>query len=61
MMDAECIFERPCVLHQEAARLVGLEKPLVRVHPDRIRAFDPAQNPLALVGHHREAPVCAST
>ena len=55
--DAEGVLERVLVLHQQAAGLVGLEQPFVRIQPDRIGALDPAQEPLAPLGHHRETAI----
>ena len=39
-MDLERALKRAAVLHQQAARLVGLKEPLVRVQPDRIGALN---------------------
>ena len=55
--DAEGVLERALVLHQQAAGLVGLEEPLVRIQPDRIGTLDPAQQPPAPLGHHRKAAI----
>ena len=57
MPNRECVLERAYILHQKAARLVRLEEPFVRIQPDGIGAFDPAQELLAALGHHREAAV----
>ena len=57
MVNGECALDRAHVLHQQAARLVRLEEPFVRVHPDRIGALDPTQKPFALLGHDREAAI----
>ena len=53
----ECALERTQILHKETARLIGLEKPLVGIQPDRIGALDSTQQPLAFLGHDREASV----
>ena len=53
----ERALKRAYVLHQQAARLVRLEEPFVRVKPDGIGALDPAQEFLSLLGHHGEAAV----
>ncbi len=58
MPNRERLLERACVLHQKAARLVGLEEPFVRVQTDRIGALDPAQEFLAFLGHSRKAAIC---
>ena len=56
-MHLEDAFKGAAVLHQKAARLVGLKEPLVRVQPDRIGALDSAQNLFTLLSQDREAPV----
>ena len=53
----EGVLEPAEILHQEASHLVGLEEPLVGVHPDRVGPFDPAQQLPAPLGDHCESAV----
>ena len=57
MLDRERVLEGAKVLHQEAADLVGLEKPLVPVQGDGVGSFDAFQELPSLGRQHREAAV----
>ena len=47
------------VAHEQAAALVRLVQPLVRVERDRVRAVDPVERAPAALGQHREPAVGA--
>ena len=56
--DSKGVLESVLVLNQRAAGFVRLKEPLVRVQPDRISAFNPAQELSAPLRHDGEAAIC---